>query len=243
MILEFPARLEAGTLSVGTGNSPFRSVSWNRSTWLGLGSPPLCRISFRKYVGLPHQLISNRNLCLDHIVIGPHASVGGAEKSGGRQRLDVCVDVAVVAPERLSWGSYAGDLVPADVVQQLYPFAGQTARESVLPSDPLALMEGLTVLRAAPGIDEPLQDTTIVRFQRRWRRRRDSNPRYAFRAYNGLANRRLQPLGHISVREKPLLNQGLRVNPARAKRAQQAQETPLSRFDLLRNLPQQGAVP
>jgi hypothetical protein len=32
-----------------------------------------------------------------------------------------------------------------------------------------------------------------------WRRRRDSNPRYAFGAYNGLANRRLQPLGHISV--------------------------------------------
>src|SRR3712207_6666944 len=33
-----------------------------------------------------------------------------------------------------------------------------------------------------------------------WRRRRDSNPRYAFEAYNGLANRRLQPLGHVSVR-------------------------------------------
>jgi hypothetical protein len=33
-----------------------------------------------------------------------------------------------------------------------------------------------------------------------WRRRRDSNPRYALRAYNGLANRRLQPLGHISVK-------------------------------------------
>src|SRR5260221_14749365 len=32
-----------------------------------------------------------------------------------------------------------------------------------------------------------------------WRRRRDSNPRYALRAYNGLANRRLQPLGHISA--------------------------------------------
>ena len=32
----------------------------------------------------------------------------------------------------------------------------------------------------------------------RWRRRRDSNPRYAFGAYNGLANRRLQPLGHVS---------------------------------------------
>ena len=35
-----------------------------------------------------------------------------------------------------------------------------------------------------------------------WRRRRDSNPRYAFGAYNGLANRRLQPLGHVSVCEK-----------------------------------------
>jgi len=31
-----------------------------------------------------------------------------------------------------------------------------------------------------------------------WRRGRDSNPRYGFRPYNGLANRRLQPLGHLS---------------------------------------------
>ena len=37
----------------------------------------------------------------------------------------------------------------------------------------------------------------------RWRRRRDSNPRYAFGAYNGLANRRLQPLGHVSACENP----------------------------------------
>jgi hypothetical protein len=33
----------------------------------------------------------------------------------------------------------------------------------------------------------------------KWRRRRDSNPGYAFGAYNGLANRRLQPLGHVSA--------------------------------------------
>src|SRR5258707_701525 len=32
-----------------------------------------------------------------------------------------------------------------------------------------------------------------------WRSRRDSNPRYVFTTYNGLANRRLQPLGHSSV--------------------------------------------
>ena len=31
-----------------------------------------------------------------------------------------------------------------------------------------------------------------------WRRRRDSNPRYGLSPYNGLANRRLQPLGHVS---------------------------------------------
>ncbi len=30
-----------------------------------------------------------------------------------------------------------------------------------------------------------------------WRRERDSNPRYGY-PYNGLANRRLQPLGHLS---------------------------------------------
>jgi hypothetical protein len=32
-----------------------------------------------------------------------------------------------------------------------------------------------------------------------WRRGWDSNPRYALTAYNGLANRRLQPLGHPSA--------------------------------------------
>jgi hypothetical protein len=31
------------------------------------------------------------------------------------------------------------------------------------------------------------------------RRERDSNPRYDFTPYNGLANRRLQPLGHLSA--------------------------------------------
>ena len=43
---------------------------------------------------------------------------------------------------------------------------------------------------------------TIVRLSNGWRSRRDSNPRYAFGAYNGLANRRLQPLGHSSACRK-----------------------------------------
>lgn len=33
----------------------------------------------------------------------------------------------------------------------------------------------------------------------KWRRGRDSNPRYGYKPYNGLANRRLQPLGHPST--------------------------------------------
>jgi hypothetical protein len=40
--------------------------------------------------------------------------------------------------------------------------------------------------------------TAAARCETGWRRGRDSNPRYALRAYNGLANRRLQPLGHLS---------------------------------------------
>ena len=40
---------------------------------------------------------------------------------------------------------------------------------------------------------------SVIRNRKIWRRRRDSNPGYAFGAYNGLANRRLQPLGHVSV--------------------------------------------
>ena len=32
-----------------------------------------------------------------------------------------------------------------------------------------------------------------------WRRGRDSNPRYGVKPHNGLANRRLQPLGHLSA--------------------------------------------
>src|SRR3954454_20788171 len=36
----------------------------------------------------------------------------------------------------------------------------------------------------------------------RWRRGWDSNPRYGCYPYNGLANRRLQPLGHPSTDER-----------------------------------------
>ena len=43
---------------------------------------------------------------------------------------------------------------------------------------------------------------------REWRRRRDSNPRYALTAYDDLANRCLQPLGHVSV-IRPVLVTGL----------------------------------
>ena len=40
----------------------------------------------------------------------------------------------------------------------------------------------------------PTSQTTL----KKWRREGDSNPRYGFWPYNGLANHRLQPLGHLS---------------------------------------------
>jgi hypothetical protein len=57
-----------------------------------------------------------------------------------------------------------------------------------------------------------------------WRRRRDSNPRYGLSPHNGLANRRLQPLGHVSVKAyqalsiqrpalKPRIGTGLAPKP------------------------------
>ena len=54
------------------------------------------------------------------------------------------------------------------------------------------------------GFSSPSQSTTQIKRGPSgplfidWRRGRDSNPRYSFRPYNGLANRRLQPLGHLS---------------------------------------------
>ena len=43
----------------------------------------------------------------------------------------------------------------------------------------------------------------IIKYLTRWRRERDSNPRYPFR-YNGFQDRRYQPLTHPSAGERPL---------------------------------------
>ena len=53
-----------------------------------------------------------------------------------------------------------------------------------------ALTAAAGVKPATPGIR-----SSVLKWRRGW----DSNPRYALTAYNGLANRRLQPLGHPSM--------------------------------------------
>ncbi len=64
--------------------------------------------------------------------------------------------IAVVAAERLRECANAGDSVPADVAQQLHPFAGQHAGQRVPAFErQVALAEGFAVLGAVPGIDEP----------------------------------------------------------------------------------------
>src|SRR5262245_54045526 len=59
--------------------------------------------------------------------------------------------------------------------------------------------------RRVPSAARPslrwLVRSPVVRDREEWRRGGDSNPRYGFWPYNGLANRRLQPLGHLSARE------------------------------------------
>ena len=58
--------------------------------------------------------------------------------------------------------------------------------------------------------------------KRNWRREGDSNPRYGLKPYNGLANRRLQPLGHPSIKQTkniysallPLSMRRARQNPS-----------------------------
>ena len=50
---------------------------------------------------------------------------------------------------------------------------------------------------ACPILGKDIQNQAIS-----WRSRRDSNPRYVFTTYNGLANRRLQPLGHSSIQNR-----------------------------------------
>lgn len=58
---------------------------------------------------------SNRDLGFYRIVIRMHAAVRGVEQPGGRQGLDIRVDIAVVAPKRLCQGADTDDLVPTNI--------------------------------------------------------------------------------------------------------------------------------
>src|SRR5437764_13287112 len=72
-------------------------------------------------------------------------------------------------------------------------------RKAAISTGPLhrakrALYRG-AVLVIAPRTTNKSND-----FKRKWRRRRDSNPRYGNTPYGGLANRWFQPLTHVSER-------------------------------------------
>src|SRR5262249_49487531 len=90
---------------------------------------------------------SNRDLGFDGIVVSAHAAVCGIEKPGGCQGLDIRVDIAVVAAERLRERANTGDFVPAHVAQQLHPLTCQYAGKRIPAFErQMALMEGLAVL-------------------------------------------------------------------------------------------------
>ena len=77
------------------------------------------------------------------------------------------------------------------------------------PARTAPLMMVNSLVRSAEPLPANMRPPAVVKSKvAPWRREGDSNPRYAFRAYNGLANRRLQPLGHLS---KPLVSSAIRA--------------------------------
>src|SRR5512144_377361 len=91
---------------------------------------------------------------------------------------------------QLPWIQLSGEFFTVSYLRSLALACKKAQRSAHLP---------IVAVNFRPGRWEPIRTNHARKF---WRRRRDSNPRYAFGAYNGLANRRLQPLGHVSVCEK-----------------------------------------
>lgn len=65
------------------------------------------------------------------------------------------MDVAVIAVERFGEGADAGDLMAADVAEQLHALAGEDAGQGVPALEgEMALVKGFSALGAMPGVDE-----------------------------------------------------------------------------------------
>src|SRR5438105_8721777 len=68
-----------------------------------------------------------------------------------------------------------------------------------------------------------------------WRRGRDSNPRYSFGPYTGLANQRLEPLGHLSTvllrraESGPFYDRGVR--PVKERLPVYSPDAPVAQLD------------
>ena len=58
---------------------------------------------------------SNCDPGFDGVVVHPHAAIRRIEQPRRRQRLDIRMNIAVIAPQRLCECSDAGDLVPSDI--------------------------------------------------------------------------------------------------------------------------------
>lgn len=101
-------------------------------------------------------------------------------------------------------------VVPAEMV--VVPMDRVIAEHACLLVGPSEQICGQMRLRAAQ-----MRGNLKGKDRQVWRRRGDSNPRYGFRPYNGLANRRLQPLGHVSAGRKGLLVSLGAVNTLRVR--------------------------
>jgi integrase len=103
----------------------------------------------------------------------------------------------------------AGQLPLQEVMDTLPGFGTDTridsrnlVAESPAVSQPVAVGETLKEEKPTANIDESHGLSLSVAASPQdgeWRREGDSNPRYDFWPYTGLANQRLQPLGHLSI--------------------------------------------
>ena len=71
-------------------------------------------------------------------------------------------------------------------------------------NEELALTDEFSYIMRSEGLEPPTYKFVAccsiqLSYDRTLRRERDSNPRYTLTAYDGLANRCLQPLGHLSA--------------------------------------------
>jgi hypothetical protein len=78
------------------------------------------------------------------------------------QGLNIPMDIAVIALERLGQGANAGDIVAADIMQQLHPLARKNPGQRIPAFKcKMAFLESLSPLAAMPCVNKALRGFSL----------------------------------------------------------------------------------